>query len=223
MEKKSTEAKRLFFHVTPAVIAIICVQIIGFDRLVVWSLLAVVAATILSLDCIRFICYRISQKTKNLDTPFWRWFLHKEQWLVDSHILRHEERVSPSSMMTFSIGLVVTYFFFPEYIALPALIVLSLGDPAARIFGINSKGYRFSNGKSLAGTTGFVAVSIIGLMIFNFLHIWWPMYPRCFSSEQIVFAQSFGVVSGAGIELVFRRLDNMLIAIATAIAMSLFL
>ncbi|MBD3311045.1 MAG: hypothetical protein GF349_00930 [Candidatus Magasanikbacteria bacterium] len=162
-------------------------------------------------------------KIKNLDTAFWRWFLSKEQWLVEKNILRQEERLWPSSMMTFSIGLGVTYWFFPDYIVVPAVIILSLGDPAARIIGVNLRSYRFPNGKTIAGFLGFVTVALCGALAFNGLCKIWPMYPDHHSMGEIFGAQIAGVFGGAGVEFAFKRMDNMLIGVASAIAMSLVL
>ena len=102
-----------------------------------------------------------------------------------------------------SISLTLIVFFAPKAVACAAMLVLALGDPIASAVGFRIGGYRFSNGKSLAGAVAFLAAAATGVAIYFALS----------GSFGFVLAATLTLVmSAAGMlaELFIERIDDNL-------------
>ncbi len=106
--------------------------------------MAVVSAGGLGLDLLRF---RISW----LNRQFVRWL---------APLLKREEsrRITGATYMV--IAALFTFLLFGSSVAVPALLFLSLGDPAAAMVGRRAPGPRIRN-KSPWGTAAFIAVAFV--------------------------------------------------------------
>lgn len=92
-----------------------------------------------------------------------------------------------------------------------AVMVLGLGDPAAGLVGRRYGRTRFSSGRSLEGSLGFVVVGSLGA--FAAMRIF---YPAVAMGEAAILAVA-AAVAGAVAELMTRRLDdNLVIPLAAA-------
>ena len=79
-------------------------------------------------------------------------------WLAP--LLKHDEghRLTGATFLT--VGGLFSFLFFGSQVAVPALLFLSLGDPAAALIGRRMPGPRVM-GKSPGGTVAFISVSLV--------------------------------------------------------------
>lgn len=75
-------------------------------------------------------------------------------------LLKEQERQRPTGTTYLLLASVLTFWLFPEGIAIVALVFLALGDPAAAFIGENL-GKRKFRGKSLEGSLAFLTVCLI--------------------------------------------------------------
>jgi dolichol kinase len=106
--------------------------------------MAVVSAGGLGLDLLRF---RLSW----LNRQFVR-------WLVPLLKREEERRITGATYMV--IAALFAFLLFGSPVAVPALLFLSLGDPAAAVVGRRAPGPRI-RGKSPIGTAAFIAVAFL--------------------------------------------------------------
>ncbi len=106
--------------------------------------LAVVSAGGLGLDLARFRLAWVNR--------------HFLRWLAP--LLKHDEGHRFTGATYLVIGALFSFLFFGSEVAVPVLLFLSLGDPAAALVGRRMPGPRL-RGKSLGGTAAFVAVSLV--------------------------------------------------------------
>ena len=106
--------------------------------------LAVVSGGGLGLDLLRF-------RIQWLNRQFLRWL---------SPLLKHDEgrRITGATFLV--IGALFTFLLFGREVAVPAMLFLSLGDPAAAVVGRRMPGPRML-GKSPGGTVAFVALGVL--------------------------------------------------------------
>jgi dolichol kinase len=112
-------------------------------RLAVEITLGVITAALIALELVRL---RIPAFRKR----FAAWF---------APLLRKEEDSTMTGSSYYLIGCLVSVLAFPREIAVPALLFLSLGDPAATIIGTWRGRVRF-RGKSLEGDLACFAVCL---------------------------------------------------------------
>ena len=79
------------------------------------------------------------------------------RWLTP--LLKHDEGHRFTGATFLIVGGLFSFLFFGSQVAVPALLFLSLGDPAAALLGRRMPGPRVM-GKSPAGTAAFVLVSM---------------------------------------------------------------
>ena len=106
--------------------------------------LAVLSGGGLGLDLLRF-------RIQWLNRQFLRWL---------SPLLKTDEGSRLTGATYLVIGALFTFLLFGPEVAVPALLFLSLGDPAAAIVGRRMPGPRIF-GKSPGGTAAFVALSLV--------------------------------------------------------------
>jgi len=75
--------------------------------------------------------------------------------------MRRGEERKPTAGTWSMLGLVVAVLAFKRDLAIPAMFYAQLGDPAAEIIGRRWGRHRFSNGKSLEGSLGCFAASLV--------------------------------------------------------------
>ena len=112
--------------------------------------LAIVSGGGLGLDLTRFRIQGVNRR-----------FLH---WLAP--LLKHDEDQRFTGATFLVVGGLFSFLFFGSQVAVPALLFLSLGDPAAGIVGRRMPGPRV-RGKSPGGTAAFVLVSlaVVGVLV----------------------------------------------------------
>ena len=76
-----------------------------------------------------------------------------------SPILKQSETTEITGATWFMIAAFFTFYFFGPEVAVPVLIFVAVGDPAAALVGVHFPGRRLWN-KSPAGTVAFVAASL---------------------------------------------------------------
>ena len=106
--------------------------------------LAVLSGGGLGLDLVRF-------RIQWLNRQFLRWL---------SPLLKTDEGRRLTGATYLVIGALFTFLLFGPEVAVPALLFLSLGDPAAAVVGRRMPGPRIF-GKSPGGTAAFVALGLV--------------------------------------------------------------
>ena len=106
--------------------------------------LAVISGGGLGLDLLRF-------RVQWLNNKFLRWL---------SPLLKSEEGRRLTGATYLVTGALFTFLLFGPEVAVPALLFLSLGDPAAALVGRRMPGPRIF-GKSPGGTAAFVALGLV--------------------------------------------------------------
>lgn len=106
--------------------------------------LAVISGGGLGLDLLRF-------RVQWLNKKFLRWL---------SPLLKSEEGRRLTGATYLVTGALFTFLLFGPEVAVPALLFLSLGDPAAALVGRRMPGPRIF-GKSPGGTAAFVALGLV--------------------------------------------------------------
>ena len=106
--------------------------------------LAVLSGGALGLDVLRF-------RFQWLNQQFLRWL---------SPLLKHDEGRRLTGATYLVVGALFTFLLFGPEVAVPALLFLALGDPAAAVVGRRMPGPRIF-GKSPGGTAAFVALGLV--------------------------------------------------------------
>ena len=106
--------------------------------------LAVLSGGGLGLDLLRF-------RIQWLNQQFLRWL---------SPLLKSDEGRRLTGATYLMVGALFTFLLFGPEVAVPALLFLSLGDPAAAVVGRRMPGPRIF-GKSPGGTAAFVALGLV--------------------------------------------------------------
>lgn len=106
--------------------------------------LAVLSGGALGLDVLRF-------RFQWLNQQFLRWL---------SPLLKHDEGRRFTGATFLVVGALFTFLLFGPEVAVPALLFLALGDPAAAVVGRRMPGPRIF-GKSPGGTAAFVALCLV--------------------------------------------------------------
>jgi dolichol kinase len=117
-------------------------------------------------------------------------------------IMRSNE-VNRMSGTPFYVGSVLlSVAVFPKTIAILSILFLAIGDPISSIFGIlwGSKGPRFSNGKSLIGTSA--GMGICTLVAFGVL-VWLDV-----PTTQAILISLAGGFAGGGAEMLPLDIDD---------------
>lgn len=80
-----------------------------------------------------------------------------------SFLLRDDEKYGYISSNWFLLGCFLSVLLFPKEVAMLGITVLIFGDAFAALIGMRFGKHKFKNGKSLEGTLGFTAVSLLFL------------------------------------------------------------
>lgn len=103
---------------------------------------------------------------------------------------------------------IIAIGIFPKPIAVLAIAFLAVGDPLASLFGVlyGDKSIRFSNGKSLIGTSaGVIACALVGLVFLQIMNSsgWLNL-----SQNQVLAVAVMGGFAGGGAELLPMEVDD---------------
>jgi diacylglycerol kinase (CTP) len=131
-------------------------------------------------------------------------------------VMRKNEVNKISGILYFLASAIIVIALFPRDIAGLSLLYLACGDPVASAFGVmyGNKSIRFSNGKSLIGTSAGVFTCIIATLVFTY------SYPVTFLNW-ILLSMTGGLIGGTAEMLPFEIDDNFSIPIVSAISLAL--
>jgi len=212
----------------------------------IYGIMGVIASIV---DVIRPLLFRANQKWGWLDNKYLHFLLSIEQYFVTKEVLREEERTSYSGVGSYLIGIIIVYGCYDFYIAAIAVMILAFGDPLARIIGKKYGERRSwlvslrtivvfyynrivrgkfdekqtSKGKTIEGMVAFLMFSFIIIV----LAVSWldslaiPFFPIGYTMGTKVWMIFVGCAVGAVTEVYAGNLDNLLIPIIVAEAMSL--
>jgi dolichol kinase len=135
---------RRIFHACNALVVVFVPPVLGLDRLTVGGILAALLVGMFAFDFARL-------RSPELNAVFFRMF---------PSLASDRERTKPASSSWYALGLIVVLAVFDRAIAVPAILVLGLADPAASTIGRIWGRRRIGKGTWL-GTTVFVAVAFL--------------------------------------------------------------
>ena len=106
-----------------------------------------------------YIIFDYSRKNQKLNYLYLYFF---------NEITRNNEKKGAFTGATFVfLGITITMLFFEEHIAIPAILIMSLSDSAAAIFG-RKYNYTIIKNKTLEGSIAFLLTTLIIFYLFNF-------------------------------------------------------
>lgn len=117
-------------------------------------------------------------------------------------VMRESERNSVSGLPYYALGVSLALFFFPERIAILAILFLIFADPIASFFGILYGRDKILPNKSLQGTIAAFSVCYIATIIYGLFYVGPSM-------NLLIFAVAGGVV-GCISEMCSQFIDDNL-------------
>jgi diacylglycerol kinase (CTP) len=129
-------------------------------------------------------------------------------------VMRESEKNSVSGMPFYALGVALALFFFPERIAILAILFLIFADPIASFFGILYGRDKLLPNKSLQGTIAAFTVCYIATIVYGLIYIG--------PSMNLVFFAVAGGVIGCISEMCSQFIDDNL-CIPVVSALGLFL
>jgi len=163
------EIKRKTLHLSGLIIPIFYFYF-GAELTIIFTSMALIAFFIIEP-------YRISQRKSREFLKGIRPVLTKEIYAflnerIDKinkrlrEIAREEERMCIGAHIYFAVGALITIILFPQYIAIGAIAVATVGDAMAAIVGKSLGRHRFANGKSWEGSAAlFLSALPIFLLV----------------------------------------------------------
>ncbi len=125
-------------------------------------------------------------------------------------VARPQERYRTNSATYYMLGLAAVTWMADQTVCCAAILVLALGDPIASAIGHRWGGYRFRNGKSLAGSLAFLLSTALALAAY--FSVFSDSPPAAWA-----FAAAAMALAGAVTELLSGRIDdNLAIPVVTA-------
>jgi diacylglycerol kinase (CTP) len=144
---------RRLFHASNALAVVFVPPALGLGRWAVVGILAVLLVGMFAFDVARL-------RSPELNALFFRMF---------PSLASDRERTKPASSSWYALGLIVVLSLFDRAIAVPAILVLGLADPAASTVGRIWGRRRIGKGTWL-GTTVFVTVAFLVMHLAG--HLW---------------------------------------------------
>ena len=157
--RKDLHLGRRFLHMLSGMIVVTAYSLL-FTYPQAVQLLGTIACIAYVVDRIRVAYPEIARKLEGMTNFF----------------LRAEERLKESSMIPYVIGILLTILSFPKPIALIAISILALADPASAIVGIQYGKHHFVKEKSLEGSVAFLIIAFFCSFIILFRSstvAWW--------------------------------------------------
>lgn len=185
------ETRRQIFHLFFGIV-IVALLMYGFiDK---WILLYLV-----------IIGFIISLTSKRMKIPLINWFLENFERTEDL------KKFPGKGVITFLIGAFLVTLFFSMDIAMPAILVLALGDSVSHIFGVHygKRKHLLNNKKFIEGSiAGFIA-AFIGALIFV------PWHEAFFAALFAMIVEAIEIKIGAE-----QVDDNIVIPLVAAIVIT---
>lgn len=128
--------------------------------------------------------------------------LNQLAMLLMKPVMRESEKNSVSGMPFYALGVSLALFFFPERIAILAILFLIFADPIASFFGILYGRDKILPNKSLQGTVAAFSVCYIATIAYGLIYIGPSM-------DLLVFAIAAGVI-GSISEMCSQFIDDNL-------------
>lgn len=122
--------------------------------------------------------------------------------LLMKPVMRESERNSVSGLPFYALGVSLALFFFPERIAILAILFLIFADPIASFFGILYGRDKILPNKSLQGTIAAFSVCYLATIVYGLIYVG-P------STHLLVFAILAGII-GAISEMCSQFVDDNL-------------
>lgn len=122
--------------------------------------------------------------------------------LLMKPVMRESERNSVSGLPFYALGVSLALFFFPERIAILAILFLIFADPIASFFGILYGRDKILPNKSLQGTIAAFSVCYLATIVYGLIYVG-P------STHLLVFAIMAGII-GAISEMCSQFVDDNL-------------
>jgi len=116
-----------------------------WDRIPVLAILALFIGTMVWLESWRFRSPKVN-----------RWLFEHFKGFT-----KEKEREKISTTTLFLVAAALTILIFPSGVAIPALLFLTVGDPAAEIVGVTWGRLRIVGGKTLEGTLAGIAACLL--------------------------------------------------------------
>ena len=151
-----------------------------------------------------FLCVNLIVETARLRIPA----LNEKVIRLWGPLMRTCEQNRYSGTPYYIAAAIIAIGIFPAPIAALAVAFLAVGDPIASLFGIlyGDRSVRFSNGKSLIGTTaGVIACAFVAVV---FLAIMKRAGMMELSQNQILILSVIGGLAGGGAELLPMEVDD---------------
>jgi diacylglycerol kinase (CTP) len=117
-------------------------------------------------------------------------------------VMRESERNSVSGLPFYALGVSLALFFFPERIAILAILFLIFADPIASFFGILYGRDKILPNKSLQGTIAAFSVCYIATIVYGLIYVGPSM-------NLLVFAIAAGII-GSISEMCSQFVDDNL-------------
>ncbi len=128
--------------------------------------------------------------------------MNKLAMMIMKPVMRESERNSVSGLPFYALGVSLALFFFPERIAILAILFLIFADPIASFFGILYGRDKILPNKSLQGTLAAFSVCYLATIVYGLIYIG-P------STHLLVFAILAGII-GAISEMCSQFVDDNL-------------
>ena len=215
---KEYEWPRAAFHAFWSIPGVLLLEVFQVSHLVMVYILGIVGGSMVAIDLTRIFLHK---KLSNKNTQLAKHFKKLEEYLLYNTPLRKHELKFPVAMTWYVLGITFCYFFYSRQVALMSLIVLAIGDPFARVFGITFKGKKVYKKHTYIGAFGFFSFSMIALHILNVIGVYYPFFNS--TPKTLLLTQILGSLVGMIFEIFSGRFDNLIIPISAGFAMSFFM
>lgn len=177
---------RKVWHISTGLIGLFIYRKTGLSVDVVASVLLSFAVAAFLFELLRLRNEKVNQLAMILMKP----------------VMRESERNSVSGLPFYALGVSLALFFFPERIAILAILFLIFADPIASFFGILYGRDKILPNKSLQGTVAAFSVCYIATIIYGLVYIGPSM-------NLLVFAIAAGII-GSVSEMCSQFIDDNL-------------
>lgn len=190
---------RKVWHISTGLIGLLIYKKSGFTPELTATALLVLAVAAFLFELLRLKNEKINQLAMILMKP----------------VMRESERNSVSGLPFYALGVSLALFFFPERIAILAILFLIFADPIASFIGILYGRDKILPNKSLQGTIAAFSVCYIVTLIYGMIYVGPSM-------GLLVFAIAAGII-GCVSEMCSQFIDdNLCIPVVSGLGLFLF-
>lgn len=177
---------RKLWHISTGLIGLVIYKKAGITPELTASILLTLAITAFLFELLRLKNEKINQLALILMKP----------------VMRESERNSVSGLPFYALGVSLALFFFPERIAVLAILFLIFADPIASFIGILFGRDKILPNKSLQGTIAAFSVCYITTIVYGLIYV-------APSMNLLVFAIAAGII-GCVSEMCSQFVDDNL-------------